>query len=70
MKNSNKVRNMPELALHAVDIVNAVIKHDRRILLFGPMGGKDWRALCGLFGKAQDKLRKLTGPPVSRVRLI
>ena len=38
MKNSNKVRNMPELALHAVDIVNAVIKHDRRILLFGPMG--------------------------------
>jgi len=38
MKNRKKVRNMPELALDAVDIVNAVIKHDRRILLFGPMG--------------------------------
>lgn len=38
MKTSKTVHDLPELTLHAADIVNAVMKHDLRVLLFGPMG--------------------------------
>ena len=30
--------DLPVLALYAADIVAAVMAHDRRVLLFGPMG--------------------------------
>ena len=38
MKTGKTVNDMPKLALHAAGIVNAVMEHDRRVLLFGPMG--------------------------------
>jgi len=38
MKTGKAVRNIPVLALQAAGIVNAVMEHDRRLLLFGPMG--------------------------------
>ena len=38
MKSGNTVHEMPELALHAAGIVKAIMEHDRRVLLFGPMG--------------------------------
>ena len=38
MHTGRTVHDLPELALHAADIVNAVMQHDRRVLLFGPMG--------------------------------
>jgi len=38
MQTSKIVDDLPVLALHAADIVNAVMQHDRRVLLFGPMG--------------------------------
>lgn len=38
MKTGKTVHDLPELALHATDIVNAVMQHDRRVFLFGPMG--------------------------------
>jgi len=38
MNTSKTVDDLPVLALDAADIVNTVMKHDRRVLLFGPMG--------------------------------
>ena len=38
MKTSKTDHVLPEHPLDATEIVNAVMQHDRRVLLFGPMG--------------------------------
>lgn len=38
MNTCTTVHDLPELALHAAGIVDAIMPHDRRVLLFGPMG--------------------------------
>jgi len=57
MKTGKSVHDMPELALHAAGIVNAVMEHDRRVLLFGPMGvGKS--TLAAQLAKVLSELQR------------